>query len=1190
MNAQSSKTPGKGGPGRGLLTAACVGLVSVILLAPSAHAEAKAKATNDLVNLINQYRQQKNLPPIALSEKLTTVAKVHAEDLANNSPHTKLCPSGKSNMHSWTPNGTKWKGGCYDGENQSTWNIMWDKPKEITGYPTEGYEICESGASTAQEALDDWKASDLHRPVILNEGVWKNYPWKAIGAAECQGYWCVWFGQTLDTSKPPGPTVFLKDYDKPKKAVWVTDLITIDPSKVKKIGGGSESGDDAKPDEATAPKGEPSGSKVRAGIHGRVYAMDPSGVLLGTVSGAAIELKGQSGEAASQITSGENGYYRADLPPGRYFYKVTAPGYKDEDKGRGFDLQKTDEGCIYNFWLVKGENDPDRKPPQIPTSPIATLKGTVWERTEDGELVGIPQAVVSLRRDDSTDLARVTTSSAESQDRPVGAYEIVLAAGSWRASAGAAGFETLVDPEPIAIVEGQEAKRDFVLKRRKASPPTEQGIKGIVRVEGTRIGDLPEDLKIEVFPVPGGDVLGSPQVDSAGGFRQEANPGAYRVQAAASGYLAAQSGIKYVLPERYTFVNLVLRKEMPDFPELPETPEVPETPATPEIPETPEVAPVPRESRVLVKVMGAERGHQLPLPDARVLLRHAEEDLASAQRQTTNAVGEVDFPIKRPGHHVALAQCKGYQPGGVELDVAAGTDATTTIVLTKRPEVEDTPPTGPPPVQPEEAEPVEVSGYVVYKDARSKTGLYGVEGARLSWRRLDSRRPGTPRVVTTQGVGDFRLQLNEGEYQVSFALPGEYLPKEPEHLVVRVGMDQKWFFVRTRPAERPTEPEVQPEPDIEQQPEIEPQPDVPGGVVHVRGHVVTRSPRVPGGLAAVGGATVQWHPQRGEGLRPGAARSDSRGRFSLNLRQGFYIAEVAPPPGYRRTERQVHVQPGMASTTLIVERIEQEGEGAPEGPTEPPPPEEQQPPPGGKAGLVLQVFGREGGRTFPLGACQVRIAHGRRIVAQGQTDRVGSFQTQLANGSYEAVATKEGFSMGRTGVVINGQNVSRRIFLDRQPSGTPGIPGGPPAEQMVSLHVRVMVTFPKPPKQGQPGGFATAPAGGAGVTILQGGRAVASGTADQGGNYTTRLAPGAYQINVSHGNLRQTQGVTLRQGNESRTITLQSGAALMPEPEGPARPIEPRPPQRPTGPIQVRPLEGPLRIIPAVPQPLRRAR
>ena len=103
----------RGRPVKGLLRAACLGLVSVALLASLAHAQAKATAANDLVNLINQYRQQKNLPAIPLSQKLTTVAKVHAEDLANNAPHEKLCPNDpdKQNMHSWSQGGTKWKGG-----------------------------------------------------------------------------------------------------------------------------------------------------------------------------------------------------------------------------------------------------------------------------------------------------------------------------------------------------------------------------------------------------------------------------------------------------------------------------------------------------------------------------------------------------------------------------------------------------------------------------------------------------------------------------------------------------------------------------------------------------------------------------------------------------------------------------------------------------------------------------------------------------------------------------------------------------------------------------------------------------------------------------------------------------------------------------------------------------------------------
>ena len=511
-------------PAAGLWKAACLGVVSAALLAPSAWAAAQATAANDLVNLINQYRQQNKLPAIPLSQKLTTVAMTHLEDLVNNDPDTKLCPADKQNMHSWSENPGKWKGGCYDSANSATHSIMWDKPKEITGYPNNGYEISDQGSSHAASALDSWKTSALHNAVILNEGIWSKYPWKAIGAAQCQGYWCVWFAETLDTSQAPNKIAYWEGYNKAKKTPWVTDLLAIDPSKVKKISSGGSGAARARipatRTKAAAPKTAPSGSRVSAGVHGRVYAMDPSGKLLGNITGATIELKNEGGAEVSRITSGENGYYRADLPAGRYFYKVTAPGYKDEDKGRGFTVERTDEGHIYDFWLVKGENDPNRKPPVIPVVPVATLKGTVWEKTEKGDLVGIPKAVVSLRLAGSTKMAQVSTSSADKDGKSAGAYQIVLAQGNWQASVMAPGFETLVDPKLIEIVAGKEATRDFVLERRKITPPVGQGIKGVVRVEGTRVGQLPKDLKVEILPIPATQAIAPPAVDPAGTFPQ----------------------------------------------------------------------------------------------------------------------------------------------------------------------------------------------------------------------------------------------------------------------------------------------------------------------------------------------------------------------------------------------------------------------------------------------------------------------------------------------------------------------------------------------------------------------------------------------------------------------------------------------------------------------------------------------
>ena len=77
-------------PKVGLLKAACLSLVSVVLLTPSIQAKATGTAANDLVKLINAYRQQKKLPAIPVSQKLTKVAIAHMEDLVNNKPHTTL--------------------------------------------------------------------------------------------------------------------------------------------------------------------------------------------------------------------------------------------------------------------------------------------------------------------------------------------------------------------------------------------------------------------------------------------------------------------------------------------------------------------------------------------------------------------------------------------------------------------------------------------------------------------------------------------------------------------------------------------------------------------------------------------------------------------------------------------------------------------------------------------------------------------------------------------------------------------------------------------------------------------------------------------------------------------------------------------------------------------------------------------
>ena len=168
---------------------ACLALVLPTLFFSAGHAvAATGKREYGLVKLINQYRQQKGLPAIPLSEKLTTVAVTHMQDLVDKKPHKKLCGSNPDNQnpHSWSDNPGKWKGGCYDSDNSATWPIMWDKPKEITGYPSAGYENYHSGGSP-KDALQGWKNSTFHNDVILNKKIWSGYTWRAIGAGSCNG-------------------------------------------------------------------------------------------------------------------------------------------------------------------------------------------------------------------------------------------------------------------------------------------------------------------------------------------------------------------------------------------------------------------------------------------------------------------------------------------------------------------------------------------------------------------------------------------------------------------------------------------------------------------------------------------------------------------------------------------------------------------------------------------------------------------------------------------------------------------------------------------------------------------------------------------------------------------------------------------------------------------------------------------
>lgn len=150
----------------------------------------------ELYTLINAYRKSKKLKAVPLSASLTQVAKAHAVDLMK---HYKK--SDKCNPHSWSDKGS-WTSCCYTNDHKQA-ECMWNKPMEIAGYNSPGYEIVywHSAAAKAEGALKGWQQSKSHNPVIINDGMWAQVEWQAIGVAIYEQYAVVWFGEMADEKK-----------------------------------------------------------------------------------------------------------------------------------------------------------------------------------------------------------------------------------------------------------------------------------------------------------------------------------------------------------------------------------------------------------------------------------------------------------------------------------------------------------------------------------------------------------------------------------------------------------------------------------------------------------------------------------------------------------------------------------------------------------------------------------------------------------------------------------------------------------------------------------------------------------------------------------------------------------------------------------------------------------------------------
>ncbi len=157
----------------------------------------------ELFKLINEYRAQKGLPAVKLSASLSYVARTHSQDQTENYKKSSRC-----NMHSWSNKG-KWSSCCYTEDHKKA-SCMWDKPRELTNYTGDGYEISfwstytyDSPKAAAKAILDGWKKSPHHNEVIINKSIWKNTSWQAMGVGIYGEYYNVWFGKEVDGAGEP---------------------------------------------------------------------------------------------------------------------------------------------------------------------------------------------------------------------------------------------------------------------------------------------------------------------------------------------------------------------------------------------------------------------------------------------------------------------------------------------------------------------------------------------------------------------------------------------------------------------------------------------------------------------------------------------------------------------------------------------------------------------------------------------------------------------------------------------------------------------------------------------------------------------------------------------------------------------------------------------------------------------------
>jgi len=792
------------------------------------------------------------------------------------------------------------------------------------------------------------------------------------------------------------------------------------------------------------------------GVQGRVFEVKEDGSVAGLVSGAKIEFLN-----GTTTTTDATGFYKVELNPGSYVYKVTAPGFKDEDSGRGMQLQLSNGYAVYNFALTRGKNDPNNTPPLRPEAQSGGLAGRVFEKIKGNP--GIGGAIVLLRQDGTRNLTRVISAT----DKNPGNYEISLPVGTWRASVSASGFDQLVDAAPIEIVSGKTTNRDFELARPVSDPKTEQGIRGGVRItSGTRPPVKLTEVSLRVIPL--NDATGSvPDLKSPKGdgqFEVRLPAGTYRVEAEAKGYETAVSGPIQVFPDRFSQVKLVLRGDLGPKVEfyvfdaktklplagtalqlqpkddatvvegksnrlgqltlrLPgegdwnmqairegyanwsQTSEIKGEPdsrimvaMTAGTSSPPPPPSVTKATELRVTVLDGQS--KKPVSGASVTVRQGSQRLSDAPKSDTDSKGLANFKLPGKGDYTALVQASGFKAGGSRVEIKTGESKPLEVLLEPESLTEM------PPIPRESKQSLNVQ---VIGAGRP------LSGAVVSI--IDQNR------VVDKGISDakgsYRVPLPMGTFTLRAEAPGF----EAGGFAVRMkeGKDTSVSVTLT--------PNVTNMPPVEQNLTLNVQINQQGG-------------------GGVPGATVNLVKGK---LIVGRGVTDQLGRYQRTMPEPGIYTIRAEALGFNSGTAVARL--GTASSMVEINLVAMPN-------TMPPVIQVPEQPitgiPGGGLTLGIQVIQDSGA---PIPGAVVSVAQNRKVIARGVTDQRGVWTTPANPGIYSLRAEASGYQPGGGVATVTNRSINTQIQLNggitRMPIPSDTIINPPRGPKIPGLNIEI---------------------------------------------------------------------------------------------------------------------------------------